>query len=355
MFNKYIDVCGVKMILPINSVNNNINFSADGNDKNKKALDYTHDTLLKNNLATRTLIGIDKLTNAMTVYPVKGLKGSKNANFYEFLTMGTVPYLIGSAMLMGVFNAANKFFAPFARSKASAIGQKMALGVLFYGIAKSVSKSFISKPVQLMTGIDTERPYAKVIYELPDDIYDTDITSIEHHKVFESVEFPRWDLLYGDEAKGEKRNYRYDKIAKKLGMGTDLKDSDQEVKPRIKEIIIKENLAKNISSYLWAATGVGLAFQKPWENYFKVMTFKFWKGKEFGKSVKSFGKSLVQSAKAFYKGEGSGIEKHAGKILLGAAVLSSVFGVINTMSSSLKPSKVDAADVIKKDSKYVVN
>ncbi len=157
------------MILPINSVNNNINFSADGNDKNKKALDYTHDTLLKNNLATRTLIGIDKLTNAMTVYPVKGLKGSKNANFYEFLTMGTVPYLIGSAMLMGVFNAANKFFAPFARSKASAIGQKMALGVLFYGIAKSVSKSFISKPVQLMTGIDTERPYAKVIYELPDE------------------------------------------------------------------------------------------------------------------------------------------------------------------------------------------
>ncbi len=345
------------MILPIiNNTNNKINFSADkGKEENKKALDYDHDTLLKNNFATRTRIGIDKLTNAATLYPAKGLKGSKNANFYEFLTMGTVPYLIGSGMLMGVFNSANKYFAPFAKTKASELGKKMALGVLFYGIAKNVSKSFISKPIQMMTGIDIERPYAKVIYELPDDINDTDITSIEYHKVFESVEFPRWDLLYGDETKGEKRNYRYDRIAKRLGMGKDLKDSDQEVKSRIKEIIIKSSLAKNISSYLWAATGVALAFQKPWENFFNVMTFKFWKGKEFTNSIKSFGRNFVKSAKALFKGEGTGINKHAGKILIGTALLSSVLGVINAMSSSQKPSKVDAADVIKKDDRYVVN
>lgn len=344
------------MILPINNVKNNINFSADsGKEENKKVLEYDHDTLLKNNPATRTLIAIDKLTNAATLYPAKGLKGNKNANFYEFLTMGTVPYLIGSGMLMGVFNAANKYFAPFAKTKASALGKKMALGVLFYGLAKNISKSFVSTPVRMLTGIDTERPYAKVIYELPDDVNDTDITSIEYHKVFESVEFPRWDLLYGDEAKGEKRNYRYDRIAKKLGMGNNLSDSDQEVKPRIKEIIIKTNLAKNISSYLWAATSVALAFQQPWENFFNVMTFKFWKGKEFTKSMKSFGKNFVKSAKALYKGEGSGINKHAGKILIGTALLSSILGVINAMSSSQKPSKVDAADVIKKDDRYVVN
>lgn len=345
------------MILPIiNNTNNKINFSANtGKEENKKALDYDHDTLLKNNFATRTRIGIDKLSNAMTLYPAKGLKGSKNANFYEFLTMGTVPYLIGSAMLMGVFNSANKYFAPFAQTKASALGKKMALGVLFYGIAKNISKSFISKPIHLLTGIDIERPYAKVNYELPEDKNDTDITSIEYHKVFESVEFPRWDLLYGDETKGEKRNYRYDRIAKRLGMGKNLNDSDQEVKSRIKEIVIKASLAKNISSYLWAATGVAFAFQKPWENFFNVMTFKFWKGKEFTNSVKSFGRNFVKSAKSLFKGEGSGINKHAGKILLGASILSSVIGVINAMSSSQKPSKVDAADVIKKDDRYVVN
>lgn len=340
------------MILPIGSEQNKINFSAENN---SKELEYTHDTLLKNNFANRTKIRADKFTNAISVYPAKGFKGSKNANFYEFLTMGNVPYLVGSGTLMAVFNAANKYYSPFQRSMAGKYGNKLALGVLFYGIMKNFSKSFISKPVKLLTGIDTEMPYAKVIYELPDDINDTDITSIEHHKVFESVEFPRWDLLYGDTSKGEKLNYRYDKIANKLGMGENLKDSDQEVKPRIKEIVVKSGLAKNISSYFWAATGVALAVQEPWEKYFKVMTFKFWKGKEFMKSVKSFGNCFFESLETFWKGEGSGVKKHAGKLLLGTAVLSSVIGVVNTMSSSKTPSKIDSADVIKKSDRYVVS
>lgn len=337
------------MILPVNNSNNKISFSA--KEKKKKSLEYSHDTLLNNNFATRTKIGIDKLTNAMTLYPAKGLKGSKNANFYEFLTMGTVPYIIGSVTMMAVFNAANKHFAPFARTKASAIGKKMALGVLFYGIMKSASKALVNKPVQMLTGVDIERPYAKVIYELPDDINDTDITSIEHHKVFESVEFPRWDLLYGDEAKGQKRNYRYDKIAKKLGMGENLNDSDQEVKPKIKEIVIKSSVAKNISSYLWAATGVGIAFQKPWENFFNVMTFKFWKGKEFKKCLQSFGKNFIKSTKDFWKGEGTGISKHAGKMLVGAAALTTVLGVVNAVSHKSTNTK----NAIKTKERYVVD
>lgn len=110
-----------------------------------------------------------------------------------------------------------------------------------------------------------------------------------------------------------------------------------------------------MSSYLWAATGVAFAFQKPWEDFFKVMTFKFWKGKEFGQSLKSFGRNFVKSAKALYKGEGHGATKHAGKALIGVSVLSSVLGVINTLSSSHKPSKVGTADVINKNEKYVVN
>ncbi len=342
------------MILPINNIKNSINFSADSNPKDKKTLEYDHDTLLPNNIYTYTRIGMDKLTNAFTLYPAKGLKGSKNANFYEFLTMGTVPYLIGSAGLMAVFNFANKYFSPFDKVQASKIGQKMALGVLFYGVAKSLSKQLISRPVNMLTGVDTDQPYAKVIYELPDNINDTDITSIEYHKVFESVEFPRWDLLYGDEAKGQKRNFRYDKIAKKLNMGENLNDSDQETKPRIKEIIVKSNVAKSISSYMWAATGVALAFQKPWEDYFNAMTFKFWKPQEFLKSLKVFGASFVKSAKDLYKGEGTGIAKHAGKILLGAAVLSSVLGVINTVAGSKQTPK-SKSDIIKPDEKHVVS
>lgn len=340
------------MILPINNINNTP-FSA--NNDSRKKLEYTKDTLLKNNLSTRTRIGFDKLTNALTLYPTKGLKGSKNANFYEFLTMGTVPYLVGSGMLMAVFNSANKHYAPFARSKAGKIGNRMALGVVMYGIVKELSKSLITKPVKLFTGVDTELPYAKVIYELPENINDTDITSIEYHKVFESTEFPRWDLLYGDESKGQKRNFYYDKISKKLGLGENLNDSDQEVKPLIKEIVVKSNTAKNITSYLWAATGVGVAMQKPWDEFFKAGTFKFWKGKEFAKTLETFFRALGRSITAFYNGEGKGLQKHAGKALFYVAAASSVLSVINILNSSQKPSRIDAADVIKKDGKYVVN
>ena len=90
---------GVKMILPVNNVETKINFSANSKEEKSKTLAYNHDTLLKDNLATRLHIGVDKLTNAFTVYPAKGFKGSKNANFYEFLTMGNVPYIVGSCLL----------------------------------------------------------------------------------------------------------------------------------------------------------------------------------------------------------------------------------------------------------------
>ncbi|MBO8430261.1 hypothetical protein IAC76_02630 [Spirochaetes bacterium] len=49
------------------------------------------------------------------------------------------------------------------------------------------------------------------------------------------------------------------------------------------------------------------------------------------------------------------MSKYGGKLLLAVAALSSVLGVVNVMSSSKKPSKLDSADIIEKDRKYVVN
>ncbi len=334
------------MILPVSKFNSNINFTSDKANK----LPYDKDTLLKNNFSTRARIGLDKLTNAITIYPSKGFKGDKNANFYEFLTMGNVPYLIGSLMMMSVFNSKNKVFAPFAASKAGALGRKMALGVLFYGLMKGISKSFVTNPVKWLTGVDTEVPYAKVIYELPDDIYDTDIMSIEYHKAFESKDFPRWDLFYKSEAKGENRNEYFDKIAKRLGYGENLKDSDQEMKPVIKQIAVKTDLAKTISSYLWAATGVCLAFQKPWDDYFKSATLKFWKTDKFAHSLKVLVRSAKDSAKSLWNGSGS--SKYAGKIMVGAAAASTVLGIINAIPHK-KPA--GTKNVIDDKRKYVVS
>lgn len=344
--------CGVIMILPIS--NYNLTFRSNKEEKNNDP--YEHDTLLKNNFATRTRIGLEQFTKAFTVYPARGLKGSKNSNFYEFLTMGTVPYVIGSITLMSIFNSAAKHFAAFDKTKSLKLGNKMALGVIFYALMKSISKSFVNVPVKMATGIDTELPYAKVNYLLPESEDDKDLTSTEYHKVGESVDFTRWDLLYKT-GKGEILNERYDKIAKKNGLGSNLNDSDQDVKPIYKEVLVKSKLAKSISSYLWAATGVALAFQKPWENYFRVATLKFWKGKEFTHSLKVFGQSFVDSAKELYRGTPgsfSVFERHSGKLMIGAALASTVIGVLNTVHLTKKPAKATADNVFDKSKESVV-
>ncbi len=337
------------MILPIrDNIGKNIIFGqGDSNNTDaKKPEPYKHDTLLENNFATRMRIGLEKTDKAFTIYPSRGLRGSRNSNFYEFLTMGLVPYILGSATLIGVFNGTNRVYPHFSKTKAAKLGHPMALGVVLYGIFKELSKTFITYPVKWKTGVDTEIPYAKVNYRLPES-GDDDLTSTEYHKVGESVDFPRWDLLYGDTSKGEKLNFRYDKIAKKNGLGTDLNDSDQEVKPIYKEILIKSKLAKSISSYMWAAVGVALAFQKPMEPYFKAATFKIWKPKEFFSQFKVFGEGFIESCKSLYKaapGAENLFEKHAGKGLLGLAALTTVLGILNTIHITKKPKQTEVID-----------
>lgn len=346
------------MILPISNFSGkNLTFQSRKNDE--KNVDYDKDTLLENNLSTRTRIGMDKLTKAFTLYPARGLAGSKNSNFYEFLTMGTVPYIVGSLTLMSIFNSAAKHFPKFDQTKAYKLGNKMALGVVFYALFKSISKSFTNIPVKMATGIDTELQYAKVNYLLQEepDKYN-DLTSIEYHKVGESVDFPRWDQLYGDPSKGEALNFRYDKIAKKNGLGTNLNDSDQEVKPLYKEVLVKSKLAKSFSSFMWAATGVALAFQEPWDKYFRVATMKFWKGKDFMHSMKVFGRSFVKSAQELYKGSPdsfSRLERHSGKALIGTTLLVTALGVLNTLHITKKPSKTGSESIINNNKESVVS
>ncbi|MFI3301376.1 MAG: hypothetical protein R3Y28_08175 [Candidatus Gastranaerophilales bacterium] len=341
------------MILPVSSPQSNMNFSAN-NSENQEHLRYSHDKILKNNTANNLRISVDKFSNALTLYPAKGLKGSKNSNFYEFLTMGTVPYIAGSATMMAVFNSANKHFSPFQKSKAGPLGFKMGLGVLFYGLAKEASKQLVTTPVKYMTGVDTELPFARFVYELPENVDDTDITSIEYHKAYESVDFPP---IFGTPARGEKRKNYFNNIAKKFGIGDNLNDPEQEVKPRIKEVVVKTNLAKTVSSNLWAAVGVGLAMQKPWEEYRDVATLKFWEADKFSKSMLTLWDSSKKSVEHLYDGVGikSKVGKHGGKALLFSAAASTVLGVYNVSTSSKKPSRLDASDIVKKDEKYVVN
>jgi len=312
--------------------------------------------ILPNNLRTKIMRSFQKTTSAFTEYPAKGLTGDKKSTFYEFLTMGTVPYLLGSATFISIFNGVNKFLPAFGSKIAKSKGYKMALGVAFYGIAKSLSKSLVTTPVKMATGIDTEMPYEKVSYSLPTSNDDGLLHQYEQHGIFESRDFPRFDLLYGDK-ENKSHNYRYDKIAKKCGLGENLQASDTEVKPIIKDVISRTSTAKSLSSYLWAAVGVALAVQKPWDNFFNATSKKCWKpfikndndnkiinfvdkSKNTGLNIlritKSFGRNFLNAAKDLYKGPeaSTGFAKHAGKALLATAVITTVLGVANAIHGS---------------------
>lgn len=336
----------------INNVNNNFTAMNINEEELKK-----HPVVIDNTFSNRMYIGWDKFTNALTMYPARGLKGSKNSNFYEFLTMGIIPYIAGSATLMAIFNTNSKFLARD-KKMASQIGKKMALGVLFYGLAKSLSKNLITYPVKWLTGVDTEEPYAELKFKLPENISDTDITSLEYHKVLESVDFPRWNVKYGDESKNEPRNMWFDKIAEKTGLGKDLKDSDQDVKPLVKEIAVKSSLAKSISSYMWAAVGVAMAMQKTWDGFFNMATINPLKFKQFAATIGRFIDSVFTSIGELYRGPknaGSFFKQHSGKMLIGVAAFSTVAGLANVLLNRNKPSRLTSNDVIDKNRKFVVD
>ncbi len=322
------------MITPISLAKHRTSFRSEQSD-NKKALNETR--ILPNNLKTTLEQGTQKTMSAFIDYPVKGLKGDINSNFYEFLTMGIVPYIAGSAMFMVVFNVLNlgKHLGAKDAKAASALGKKMALGVVMYGLLKNASKHLVTKPVKALTGVDTEMPYQNKVYNLPKGAgKDAEIeVQWQQRKVFDSKEFFRKDLL--------DRKY-FDNVAKKLGLGDNLNDSISETTPIIQNIVATSNTAKSLSSYSWAAVGVGLAMQDSWTDFFDAISNRkhynagknesFFtklggKTKVFGENcwnaTKEFGKSTVRSCKQLWNGNPAhkGFMRHSGKALLMFATL----------------------------------
>ena len=332
------------MIKVVNLAQNNTSFRSEQPDK-KKASDETR--ILPNNLKTSLEQNTQKTMSAFIDYPVKGLKGDINSNFYEFLTMGIVPYIAGSAMFMVVFNALNlgKHLGAKDAKAASALGKKMALGVVFYGLLKHLSKRLVTKPIEFATGVNTEMPYQNKVYNLPKGAgKDAQIeVQWQQRKVFDSKEFFRKDLL--------DREY-FDKVAKKLDLGENLNDSITETTPIIQNIIATSNTAKSLSTYCWAAVGVGLAMQDTWIDFFDSFAnrkhYSPAKGESFfsklgGKSkvfgencwniTKEFGKSCVRSCKQLWNGNAahSGFMKHSGKALIGLSTLVTAGLTANTI------------------------
>ena len=324
--------------------------------------------ILPNTVSTRVKQGFQKTSSAFLDYPVKGLKGDINSNFYEFLTMGIVPYLAGSAMFMLVFNIVNKFLSAKSRKIASAFGKKMALGVVLYGVFKNLSKNLVTRPVKSATGVDTEMPYENIVYPLPKEAGKAANIEVQHQqrKIYDSKEFYRKDLL--------KKEY-FDDVAKKLGLGENLNDSVTESGPIIQNIVATTNTAKSLSSYCWAAVGVGLAVQEPWDEFFSSISKRkrytakkgegfFSKtvhklqntGKNLWKITRAFGRSLKGACGSMWKGKSadSAYMRHAGKGLISFATLITAFLTANTIIRAKNMAKNKNKNTIDKTKEVTV-
>lgn len=321
--------------------------------KDVSHLSSSDDKIIKKTPLTGARVMADKITKDVFSYAPKGMTGSVNSNFYEFLSLGTVPYIIGSTMLIALFNGVNKKFNTQDAAAAGTKGMRMAAGVVLYGVGKWLGGKLINTGVNAYTGIDADMPYRKVVKELPDYPGDKNTTSVEFHKVFESTDFPRWDLINKQGEKNGNRFEYYDKIANKMGYKDKLNSPDQVVQPTIKEVVTKSLAAKSISAFLWAGLGVAIAAQEPFGHF-----MKFKDSATMLEKVSAFPKNLFNSLKdstvQLFKGgmnptKGS---KFLGKALIFAAIGSTALGIVNSCRG-FKEGKKEDKPVVDLKKEYV--
>ncbi len=323
------------MIREVKITNNRITFAKQANKPEKTIEERDKEKeskILPNTIQTRIRTQFDRTSSAITEYPVKGFKGDVNSDFYEFLSMGIVPYIAGSAMFIAMFNLVNKHLTP----KASLIGKKMGLGVLLCMLGKNLTGDLVTRPVAIATGVDIEQPYTNVYTPLPTGTGSNAqmYPKRQQRKIYDSIEFFRKDLISADPKYG--KGY-YDRIAKKIGLGENLNDSVTEVTPIIQGIVSATKTAKSLSTYAWAGVGVGLAAQNCWADFFNAFTNREkyiskttesflskagGKLKTAGKNTidltKTFGKTFGNACKTYWSGEAGskGFMKHMGKAWL---------------------------------------
>ena len=149
------------MIRALSLTENKIQFRA-----KKENYEDVQTELQPETIKTKFNRNTQKIMSAFVDYPIKGLTGDINADFYEFLSMGTIPYVIGSIMFMSVFNITKHLDAK-GHKTAGDFGRRMAMGVLLYALFKSLSKNLVVTPIKWATGVNTEMPYQNKVCDLP--------------------------------------------------------------------------------------------------------------------------------------------------------------------------------------------
>lgn len=237
-------------------------------------------------------------------YIFRGLKGDQDTNFYEYLSLGNIPYFIGGPMLAAVFAFGITRNNPQAKAASLARTKQIATGVALYYLGAWLAKKVIDIPVKLFRGVDLNRPYENVIDGRAVSKDGDSPKKIEYHKAYESVDFPRWDLIAGDNTSEEKKAYKkeFDSLAEKFGIDKNVQNPDVTLKDAVKKLIISATAFKYALAAPFVALGVALAGQEAcgnigngtWQNIKKLFAFKSSLIEE--NEIKNIGLNLKQRA-----------------------------------------------------------
>lgn len=297
--------------------------------------------------------------NTIPTYITKGLKGDPSSTFYEFIQICKVPYFIGGPVLAALFSAGANNLNYQSKFFAKQTTKKIAVGVGLYYIGVALAKAVIDIPVKLFRGVDLNLPYKKIVEsKSPNSSVGYLKKTKEYHKVYESIDFTRWQLLHNYDNPDKPINYKYDKMAKKYGFDKPLNDSDSALRPYIQKTIVMSRAWKYILTIPFVALGLGLAKQKAWGDAFQNI------GAAFKDIVSKSNKNLTikerasrtkdlinynlykpfkESFKTLWKGESnSKISGKLGKAILLASILTPIYA--NYMILKKTSAKKDLAN-----------
>lgn len=322
------------------------------NDKKSKAV--KEDKLIENTWKNRVKINFDKATAIPFVHFPRGLGGAPDYTFFEFLQTAKLPYYLGGPILAALFYAGVKKDNMLSGNAAKNVAKHMALGVGFYYLGAAIAKAIVNRTVKTVRGIDLNQPYAKAV---PMSTNDTGVfhKDVEYHKVFESADFTRWDLLYNKEGKTPKEiSQTYADIAKHYGIKEESNDIDATVKPLIKKTIIMARAWQYALTAFFVTLGIGMANQPVWEKSsksgFKETITKgiFGKGQKMQERLNAAKvtlydymlKPFVKSIGEFWKGH-SKASSIAGKSVIIATTVATLTSILMlTKKTSAKHHKI---------------
>lgn len=156
----------------------------------------------------------------------KGLSGSEDFNFSDFLLVSNIPYYLGGVMLT----------TGFLLGKGSPLpGIRQGVGVALYAAGMAASSLLINGLYQMRYGLDLGMKYRSA--------------SGRTEPVLSSHEFPYFDMIPASVMA---------RLRKRMGIPDTVSDPDQAVREQLREMISESRTMKLVLGNLVAATGAGL-------------------------------------------------------------------------------------------------